>query len=275
MLDSPRFASAYLPEPPSGDALWTPFRGGDLLVKMLEGKRARLLRTDELSSLGLAIVRSQYLGTLDGTPCISAELAPDAAEAPGHRFGGLRQAFAWLDPEEFHVASAGFQIQHWDHHHRFCPGCGGPVHLKATERAKRCDACERDLYPPVVPAIIVRVTRGDALLMTRQPRFPPGMYGLVAGFLEPGESLEACVAREVLEETGIRVRNIQYFGSQPWPFPHQIMIGFTAEHASGDIVVDTKELEEARWFERASMPLLPPPISIARKLVDAWLGAGG
>jgi NAD+ diphosphatase len=119
--------------------------------------------------------------------------------------------------------------------------------------------------------MIVRVARGDSILMTRQARFPPGMYGLVAGFMEPGESLEGCVAREVLEETGVRVRNIRYFGSQPWPFPHQVMIGFTADHAGGEIVVDTSELEEAAWFDRGNMPMLPPPFSIARKLVDDWL----
>ncbi len=271
MLESPRFASAYLPEPPVGDALWTPYRGADLLVKMLEGKRARLLHTDEIMALGLPIVRSQYLGTLDGAPCVTAELAPDAPDVEGHRYGGLRQAYTWLDPEEFHVAGAGFQIQYWDRSHRFCPGCGAPIELKKVERAKRCDPCERDFYPPVVPAVIVRITRGDEILMTRQSRFPAGMYGLVAGFMEPGESLEGCVAREVLEETGLRVRNIRYFGSQPWPFPHQIMIGFTADHASGEIVVDTTELEEARWFDRARMPMLPPPLSIARQLVDGWL----
>lgn len=274
MLESPRFASAYLPEPPGGDALWTPYRGGDLLVKMLEGKRARLLRTDEIAELSLPIVRSQYLGTLDGAACITAELAADAPDVAGCRYGGLRQAFAWLDPEEFHVAGTGFQIQYWDKNHRYCPGCGGPIQLKKTERAKRCDACDRDLYPPVVPATIVRITRGDSILMTRQSRFPAGMYGLVAGFMEPGESIEGCIAREVLEETGIRVRSIRYFGSQPWPFPHQIMIGFTAEYESGELVVDTTELEEARWFDRAAMPMLPPPISIARKLIDDWLIGG-
>jgi NAD+ diphosphatase len=271
MIESTRFASAYLPEPPAGDALWTPYRGTDLLVKALEGRHARLLRTEELSSLGLPIVRSQYLGTLGGVACVTAELAPDAPDLPGHRYGGLRQAYTWLDPEEFHVAGAGFSIQYWDRHHRHCAGCGGPMELKKTERAKRCEACDRDFYPPVVPAVIVRISRGSSILMTRQARFPPGMYGLVAGFMEPGESLERCVAREVLEETGIHVRDIRYFGSQPWPFPHQIMIGFTAEHASGEIVVDTTELEEAVWFERASMPVLPPPLSIARKLVDDWL----
>lgn len=273
--EAPRFAAAYLREPPQGDAIWTAYRGGDLLVKMQEGKRARLLRTGELEDLGVTVVRSQYLGTLDGVPCITAELAPDAPAADGYRYAGLRQAYTMLDAGDFHVAGVGFQIQHWDGSHRHCPGCGGPVSLKESERAKRCEPCGRDLYPPVVPAVIVRVTRGNSVLMTRQPRFPPGMYGLVAGFMESGESLEACVAREVREETGLRVRDVRYFGSQPWPFPHQIMVGFTAEYDSGDIVVDTTELEEARWFDRQDMPLLPPPISIARRLVDDWLSGGG
>lgn len=107
--------------------------------------------------------------------------------------------------------------------------------------------------------------------MTRQARFPAGMYGLVAGFVEPGETLEACVAREVHEETGVDIADIAYFGSQPWPFPHQIMVGFTARYTGGELRVDTRELEDARWFHRDALPLLPPPLSIARKLIDAWL----
>ena len=274
-MESPRFVSGFLPEPPAGDALWAPYRGDELLVKMLEGRRARLLRTEELDALGLTVVRSQYIGVIDGLPCLSAELDAGTPDVEGHRFGGLRAAYSWLEGAEFDVASFGFQIQYWDRNHRFCPGCGGPLALKATERAKRCEACRRDLYPPVVPAVIVRVERGDEILMTRQARFPKGMYGLVAGFMEPGETLEECVAREVLEETGLRVKDVRYFGSQPWPFPHQVMVGFTAEYASGDLVVDTSELEEARWFERTAMPMLPPSISIARRLVDDWLGVPG
>lgn len=231
---------------------------------------ARLLRTDGMKALGVEIARAQVIGRLGDLPCVAAELTA-GGDDPSHRFGGLRVAYGWLDPMEFDVASRAFQIQYWDKNHRHCPGCGGPIALKTAERAKRCEPCKRDFYPPVVPAIIVRVTRGESLLMTRQARFPKGMYGLVAGFLEPGETLEACVEREVLEETGIRVRDIRYFGSQPWPFPHQMMIGFTAEYASGDLVADTTELEEARWFDRAALPMLPPPISIARKLIDDWL----
>jgi NAD+ diphosphatase len=272
-MDAPRFVSRFLPAPPPGDAVWTPFRGMELLVKRAEGGRFRLLRTEEIEGLGLAIVRSQYLGTLGDLPCISAELADDAMDIEGHKFANVRAAHGRLDQVEFDLACFGFQIQYWDRNYRYCPSCAGPIMLKATERAKRCDPCDRDFFPPVVPATIVRVTRGDSILLTRQSRFPPGMYGLVAGFLEPGETLEACVAREVYEETRIRVKGVRYFGSQPWPFPHQVMVAFCAEYESGEIIVDKSELEEALWFDRAAMPMLPPPLSIARLLIDDWLGS--
>lgn len=270
-MDGARFEPGFAPEVPAGDALWAPFRGSDLLVKTLPGKRARLLRAAEIEALGLPVQSAHYVGKLDGVPCVAASLAADAPDVEGCLFAGLRVAYGRLEDVELDVSMLAFQIQYWDSHYRFCAGCGGPLARKTTERAKRCDACARDYYPPVVPAIIVRVERGDSILLTRQSRFPKGMYGLVAGFLEPGETLEQCVAREVREETGIVVRNVRYFGSQQWPFPHQVMVGFTAEHASGDIVVDTSELEEAEWFSRAAMPGLPPPLSIARRLIDDWL----
>lgn len=270
-MDAPRFVPGHLREPAPGDALWAPFRGAELLVKWLPGKRARLLRTSEVIDLGLAVTHVHHVGTFDGVPCIAASLPDDAADVEGCRYGGLRQAYGWMDIGELEVAMTAFQIQYWDKHHRYCPGCGAPIAMKPTERAKHCAPCARDFYPPVVPAVIVRVQRGNSILMTRAPRFPPGMYGLVAGFLEPGETLEQCVAREVLEETGLIVRDVRYFGSQPWPFPHQVMVGFTAEYESGDIVVDKTELEEAAWFSRDALPMLPPPFSIARALIDDWL----
>ncbi|MBK8251968.1 MAG: NAD(+) diphosphatase [Polyangiaceae bacterium] len=273
MIDPASFESAFLPTVPDDEAFWFPFRGPQLLLKSTGGKGASPLRRDEFLSLGLEVIRAQYIGALNGVGCVAAELQKDAPEVTGHQYLDLRRAFFALDPSEFAAAGLAFQIQYWDKNHRFCGGCGGPLALKQTERAKRCDPCDRDFYPPVVPAMIVRVVRGDHILMTRQSRFPKGMYGLVAGFLEPGETLEECVAREVLEETGVRVHNVRYFGSQPWPFPHQIMIGFVADYLSGDIVVDTSELEEAAWFNRSEMPMLPPPISLARRLIDDFLNA--
>ncbi len=289
-MNAPAFVSGFAATIPEGDALWAAFRGADLLVKMGPRKRGRLLRTEEFQALGIAPVRIQYVGKLGELPVIAAELSPSLPDVPGLRFGGFRAAYFWLESNELAAAGTAFQIQYWDQNHRYCAGCGAELVAKTTERAKRCEKCSRDYYPPVTPATIVLVERGNEILMTRQARFPKGMYGLVAGFLEPGETLEACVAREAMEETGISIKNVRYFGSQPWPFPHQVMIGFTAEYASGEIVVDTSELEEAVWFDRETLklsgtvnfsqplgeapsgPMLPPPFSIARQLIDHWLG---
>ncbi|EYF02570.1 NADH pyrophosphatase [Chondromyces apiculatus DSM 436] len=227
-----------------------------------------------LEALGLSAVRTQVLGTLDDRPCFSAELPHDVDAPEGHAFVSLRKLFGRVDQELFELAGLAFQIQYWDRVHQVCGSCGGGLEIRGHERCKRCAACRLDYYPRVAPAMIVLIEDGPRILLTRQPRFPPGMYGLVAGFVEPGESLEGCVAREVMEETGIDVQDIRYFGSQPWPFPHQVMIGFTARYAGGEIQVDTRELEEARWFHRDEMPSLPPPISIARQLIDAWLARG-
>ena len=273
-MDAPRFVPGHPLTPTTGDALWAPFRKNDVLVKALGDRRARLLRTDEVNALGLAVTHVHHVCTRDGVPCLAAALPDDAPDEEGCRYGGLRQAYYWLPVTELEVAMTAYQIQYWDKHYRFCHACGAPIEMKPAERAKRCEPCARDFYPPVVPAVIVRVQRGDAILMTRAPHFPSKMYGLVAGFLEPGETLEQCVAREIREETGIVVRDVRYFGSQPWPFPHQVMVGFTAEHASGEIVVDKTELEEAEWFKRDAMPQLPPPFSIARALIDDWLHHG-
>ena len=252
-----------------GPATWFAFRGDDLLVTDTAG--VRLPVATDLGELGLRVVRAQRLGELDGRPCFSAELPADAPAPPGHAYLSLRRLYGRLDLELFDFAGTAFQIQYWDRMHQVCSACGGPHDAREKERAKRCPACRVDFFPRVAPATITLIEDGPRVLMTRQPRFPPGMYGLVAGFVDPGESLEACVVREVREETGLEVSDIVYFGSQPWPFPHQIMIGFTARYAGGELRVDTEELEDARWFHRDAMPTLPPPISIARKLVDAWL----
>lgn len=245
-----------------------------MLVRLAEppaGHPFTAPRAEDLAALGLNAVRIQPLGELDGRFCCSAELREDAPVPDCHAYVSLRRLHGRIDDALFDVAATAFQIQFWDRAHQYCAACGAPVALKTGERAKWCARCESDYFPRVTPAVIVLVEDGSRILMTRQARFPPGMYGLVAGFLDPGETLEACVAREVREETNIDIAGVAYFGSQPWPFPHQIMIGFTARYAGGTLIVDTHELEDARWFERDALPPLPPPISIARKLVDAWL----
>jgi NAD+ diphosphatase len=263
-LGNPFVAALNAPED-LAQALWFGYRGDELLVVAAEPATVPAGATPPVP-----VVRKQYLGTLGGRPCFAAELGPGEPPA-GHRFAGLRFLHSKMPADLFEVAGLAYQIQHWDRRHQYCPQCREPLALRPTERAKRCNACAADFFPPVTPATITLVHDGSRVLMTRQAHFPPGMYGLVAGFLEPGETLETCVAREVHEETNLLVDELRYFGSQPWPFPHQVMIGFIARYAGGELVVNESELEEARWFERDSLPKLPPRISIARALLDHWL----
>jgi NAD+ diphosphatase len=139
------------------------------------------------------------------------------------------------------------------------------------ERAKKCPLCGLVNYPRIAPAVIVLVTRGDEVLLARANNFPAAFYSTLAGFVEPGETLEEAVRREVGEEVGITLDNIKYFGSQPWPYPHSLMIGFTADYAGGDIQVDGRELSDAAWFTRDNMPQIPPKLSIARSLIESYL----
>ena len=172
---------------------------------------------------------------------------------------------------ELAIALVGQQYGHFLRTHRFCGVCGGRTAPKLGEHAQHCTACARDIYPHVAPCMITLVHDGPRILLSRAPRFPKGMFGLSAGFLEPGETLEQCVHREVREETSLLVKNLRYQGSQPWPMPSQLMVGFFAEYASGTVTPDPAELEEAAWFDIRELPTLPPPISIARFLIDSYV----
>ena len=170
-----------------------------------------------------------------------------------------------------HWLDAPYNCLTWDRTHQYCGQCGSHTEAMPGERARHCPTCGLHYYPRISPAVIVLVTKGDAMLLTRGLHFPPGFYGVLAGFVEAGESLEEAVVREIHEEAGIEVANIRYFGSQPWPFPHQMMVGFTATWASGEIRVDPTELADAAWFTRETLPTIPPSFSIARRLIDAFL----
>ena len=250
---------------------WFAFVGAKLLV-LTDGKSSQIPELMSLAEIGLEPLRTQYLGTLDQQPCYSAEL-PDNAEIPkGMKLLGLRELYSQLDEDLFALSGRALQIVEWDRTHQFCGRCATEMTQLPNERAKRCPNCGLVNYPRLSPAVIVLIARGEELLLARAPHFPEGMYGLIAGFVEPGESLEQAIAREVAEEVGVTIQNIRYFGSQPWPFPNSLMIGFTAEYQAGEIVVDLQELETAGWFHRKKLPVIPPKISIARKLID-WFVA--
>jgi NAD+ diphosphatase len=175
-----------------------------------------------------------------------------------------------LDDAHFALAGRALQLLEWDRTHQFCGRCGTATVPKTAERSRECPACGLAAYPRVAPAIMALVRRGaEEVLLARSPRFPPGMYSALAGFVEPGETLEQCLEREVEEEVGIRVANVRYFASQPWPFPHSLMIAFVADWKSGEIRPDPLEIEAAEWFSVRALPQLPNPISISRRLIDA------
>jgi NAD+ diphosphatase len=197
------------------------------------------------------------------------ELAAETPAPTGTGWQGLRALFSVLDDAHFALAGRAAQLIEWDRTHQFCGRCGTRTESKRDERVRVCPSCKLAAYPRVAPAVMALVKRGRELLLARSPHFPAGMYSALAGFVEPGESLEQCIAREVAEEVGVRVKNLRYFASQPWPFPHSLMIAFVCDWASGELKPQASEIEAANWFEVLQLPKLPSKISIARRLIDA------
>ena len=248
-------------------AWWFVFRDDKLLVELM-GEAATIPCAIDLESLHLRPVRKQYLGTLNGRRCYSAELAPDDSTPEGMTFRGLRQLFGLLDENLFSVAGRAVQIMNWDQTHQYCGRCGSSTEPKPNERAKVCPQCRLINFPRISPAVIVAVLKGDRILLAHARRFRPRLYSVIAGFVEPGEALEECVRREIKEEVGIEVKNIRYFGSQSWPFPNSLMLAFTADYASGKITIDKTEIIDAGWFQANNLPSIPDKISISRCLLD-------
>jgi len=191
-------------------------------------------------------------------------------------FCDLRRLLGQIPDDLFFLAGKAYQILHWDRTHQYCNQCGVRTENKIDERAKLCPSCGLVNYPRISPAIIVAVTREREILLAKGSSFQGDFYSVLAGFVEPGETFEECVQREVEEEVGLKVNNIKYFASQPWPFPDSLMVGFTAEYVSGDIVMDKKEILDAGWFTADQLPLIPPSKgSIAWQLIDWFVQIKG
>lgn len=216
------------------------------------------------------------LGTWQGHPWMAIGLDPrlhamSSLPLPGGwESAGLRSWFGRLPDAVAAIAMQGGQLLEWARTHRWCGACGAPTRRVLHERAMQCPRCALRTYPRISPAMMVLITRGRQLLLASNVSFPEGRYSALAGFLEAGESVEAALHREVAEEVGLRVHNLRYFGSQSWPFPHSLMVAFTAEWLSGDIHTDPAELRDARWFDPDALPDLPPAgVSISRALIEA------
>lgn len=216
-----------------------------------------------------------FLGVLEGRQCwaVDADASGDTNESAVYH--DLRQLWNRVDEITWRVAGRSVQLVEWARTTQFCGRCGNRTEDSPGERARRCPSCASTAFPRLAPAVICLVERDGKALLARNANFPQGMYSCLAGFVEPGETLEEAVAREVTEEVGIEVGDIGYVASQPWPFPHSLMIGFTAAWRAGDLRVDGSEIVEAGWFARDDLPSVPPPMSIARRLIDDWVLRSG
>lgn len=264
-----RFLPSVAPiDPPARGSRWIVLTSEGVLVD----ERGDALRfIDGATASTLELGDALYLGRAGDEDVFAARAigSPELAMRP------LRALLMQVDEDTGALAGRAAQILHWDETHRFCGRCGAPTERSTTERARVCPSCQLSAYPRVSPAVIVLVRRGERALLARAGNFPRPFFSTLAGFVEAGETLEEAVSREIREEVGVEVENVRYFGSQPWPFPHSLMVGFTAEHAHGEIRVDGVEIAEAAFFAPDALPPLPPRISIARRLIDAWLAEHG
>ncbi len=254
---------------PSG-GYWFIFKEDTLLVQETPDTNLSIC-TEPPDKYGFMPLSSRFFGYHGTIPCSVVEVGEGLQPDSTLHFHGLRVLLGRVDEELFKLAGRAIQVLRHQREHRFCSRCGTPMNDSETELAKICPSCHFTSFPRITPAVIMSVVRDDCILLGRAPRFPLGMYSTLAGFVESGETLEEAVRREVLEETAIHVRQIRYVTSQPWPFPHSLMVGFNAIYQSGKIKIDTNELEDAQWFPVADLPKIPSKNTIARLLIDAFV----
>jgi len=280
-------AAVTPPDNRARPAFWFLFHQFNLLVFLDAATGAaripQVVNPASLDLRGFTVVRQQYFGYLqenERVHCFTAELVATSETAvdslpDGMALLGLRSLFGRLAEEQLWLAGRAVQLVDWDRTHQFCGQCGARTHTAPNERVKKCPNCDHTSYPRLSPAIIVRVERqgknGREILLARNRRARVPMYSVLAGFVEPGESLEMCVRREICEEVNLNVKNIRYFGSQPWPFPNSLMIAFTAEYESGDLQLEEAELMDAGWYTADDLPPYPPALSIAHQLITDFI----
>lgn len=256
-----------LPESLAGDHLWLVFQGGRVLV-VEEAATQPFPVLRDAAWLGMDELAREYLGQLGGRGVFAVSVPETAVPPAGYRFDDLRRLLGQADDLLFAIAGRAFQVLEWERNHRFCGRCGTPTLAHPQgERARVCSSCRLSSYPRINPCVIVAVTRGEEILLARAQRFTRPMFSTLAGFIEAGESAEETLHREVLEEVGVSVRNPRYFGSQSWPFPNNLMLGFHAEYAGGELRLQEEEIAEAGFYRYDALPPIPPQGSIAHALI--------
>ena len=249
------------------DAVYCVFHG-ELLIADPRSSEPCLLQRSEVRFLAPLPVREVFLGYWHGKPCFARELdAGTELDHPDYSVGNLYQILGRVSDPLFALAGRALQMLAWERENAFCGRCGQDMVTHDHERARSCEPCGTLVYPRIAPCIIVLVHRGPEMLLARNANFPVRMFSTLAGFIEAGENVEECLVREVKEEVGVDVGNIRYFGSQSWPFPNQLMLGFFAEYTSGEIVCEDEEIAEAAWFTADDMPPIPPVHSISGQLI--------
>jgi len=246
------------------------FRGNEMLVDA-RSEGLELPDASVCARMGLGKERLQPLWLDAGCSDHACHVAPDAPPPPGFEFRALRSLLARLD-EKAALASRAFQIAEWARTHRYCGVCAAAMVQSATELCFRCPSCGFSAYPRISPAMMVLIRDGDRILLASHSTYATARYTALAGFVEAGENLEDAIHREVWEEVGLKVKDIRYFGSQSWPFPHSLMVAYTAEYAGGELRIQAEEINDARWFGPGdALPELPHTDSIAGRLVRANL----
>jgi len=249
---------------------------GNMLVTELRSPAPCLIGPEQMKSLRWEVERRQFLGFWNEEACWAVELGGQAVLDPMvFQKGSLYQLLGRVDEQLFALVGRASQLLDWDRDHQFCGRCGEPMQLDPMEHAMNCKPCRSVIFPRIAPCIIVLVTRGEELLLARSPNFPVPMYSTLAGFIEAGESAEQTLVREVKEEVNIDVHHLRYFDSQSWPFPGQLMLGFFAEYAGGDIICDPKEIMDAQWFHYQDLPHTPPRASISGQLIHSYIESLG
>lgn len=263
-----RYAPSFVYAAENDNPAWFfVFNKDKVLVKLSADDLSVPVKTTA-GDLKFRIQAKFYLGQLDGTDCYCIDTDDTENIPEGMIFKRLLSLLGRIDEEIFILAGRAYQLLNWDKKSRYCGTCGSPTAMKDDEWAKVCTKCGNIIFPKISPAIIVGVIKGDEILLAHARNFKDNMFSILAGFVEPGETFEDCVKREVLEEVGIKVKNLKYFGSQPWPFPDSLMVGFTAEYESGEITVDGKEITEAGWYTGDNLPAKPTNASIAGQIIN-------
>lgn len=249
------------------------FCNGDIMLEKQEDGTYTIPLEEEAPTEINTMTNILNVSPIGDTAVKTYSIETPVNDNPRYEMCGLRQSYYKLSPELYQKAGKCEELLYWDQNTKFCGKCGRQMQMH-TDISKRCVGCGKEVWPSLATAIIVLVHRDDEVLLVHARNFRGNFYGLIAGFVETGESLEEAVHREVMEETGIAITRLRYFGSQPWPYPCGLMVGFHADYVSGTIKLQQEELAAGQWFGKDNLPEIPEKLSIARRIIDDWLENG-